>query len=106
MRSGQLRHRCVLMQAQTITRPGGGITESWVELGKRWAEISIPTGRLAPMADRLEATVTAEIKIRYRSDVIAGMRLTCSRGTYLVEAVLPDRDPAMLRLLCSSVTNP
>lgn len=58
------------------------------------------------MADRLEAVVTAEIKIRYRADVVAGVRLTSQIGTYLVEAALPDRDPAMLRLLCSSVTNP
>jgi SPP1 family predicted phage head-tail adaptor len=94
------------MQSQKVKRPGGGFDESWVELGKLWAEIAIPTGRVAPVADRLEATVTAEIKIRYRSDVVAGLRISHIKGTYLVEAALPDRDPAMLRLLCSSVTNP
>jgi len=106
MRAGPLNKHCGLMESQKVKRPGGGFDESWIEIGKLWAEISTPTGRTAPMADRLEATVTAEIKIRYRSDVIAGMRLAYSRGTYLVEAALPDRDPAMLRLLCSSVTNP
>lgn len=106
MRAGPMNKRCALMQSQKVKRPGGGFDESWVELGKLWAEISIPTGRVAPMADRLEATVTAEIKIRYRADVIAGMRLASPIRTYLVEAALPDRDPAMLRLLCSSVTNP
>jgi SPP1 family predicted phage head-tail adaptor len=94
------------MQSQKVKRPGGGFDESWVELSKLWAEISIPTGRLAPMANRLEAMVTAEIKVRYRADIVAGMRFAHPTGTYLVEAALPDRDPAMLRLLCSSVTNP
>ena len=106
MRAGPLNKRCALMQSQKVKRPGGGFDESWVELGKLWAEISIPTGRLAPMADRLEAMVTAEIKVRYRADIVAGMRFAHPTGTYLVEAALPDRDPAMLRLLCSSVTNP
>lgn len=106
MRAGPMNKRCALMQPQKAKRPGGGFDESWVELGKLWAEISIPTGRLAPMADRLEAMVTAEIKVRYRADIVAGMRLAHPTGTYLVEAALPDRDPAMLRLLCSSVTNP
>lgn len=106
MRAGPLNKRCALMQSQKVKRPGGGFDESWVELGKLWAEITLPTGLTAPMADRLEATVTAEIKIRYRADVVAGMRLASPIRTYLVEAALPDRDPAMLRLLCSSVTNP
>lgn len=106
MRAGPLNKRCTLMQSQQVKRPGGGFDETWVELSNLWAEVSIPTGRLAPMADRLEARVTAEIKVRYRADIIAGLRLVHPTGTYLIEAALPDRDPAMLRLLCSSVTNP
>lgn len=106
MRAGPMNKRCTLMKSQAVERPGGGLPATWVEVGKVWAEITLPTGRTAPMADRLEATVTAEIKIRYRADVVAGMRLVSPIGTYLVQAALPDRDPAMLRLLCSSVTNP
>lgn len=106
MRAGPLNKRCALMQSKKVKRPGGGFDESWIEIGALWAEISIPTGRLAPMADRLEAMVTAEIKVRFRADIVAGMRLVHPTGTYLIEAALPDRDPAMLRLLCSSVTNP
>ena len=106
MRAGPMNKRCTLMQSQAVERSGGGLPVIWVEIGKVWAEIAIPTGRTAPVADRLEAIVTAEIKIRYRADVVAGMRLVSQIGTYLIGAALPDRDPAMLRLLCSSVTNP
>ncbi|MGG5288842.1 phage head closure protein [Pseudomonas shirazensis] len=101
-----MNKRCTLMQPEAVDRQGGGRSVTWLELGKVWAEISLPTGRTAPVADRLEVDITAEIKIRYRRDVVAGMRLVSPIGTYLVGAALPDRDPAMLRLLCSSVTNP
>ena len=94
------------MESQQIKRPGGGFTESWVELGKLWAEITIPTGRIATVADQLQAVVSAEIRIRYRNDVVAGMRLEHEAKAYLIEASLPDNDQTMLRLLCSSVINP
>ena len=106
MRAGPMNKRCTLMQSQAVERSGGGRPVTWVEVGKVWAEITLPTGRTAPMADRLEVDITAEIKIRYRADVVEGMRLVSPIGTYLIGAALPDRDPAMLRLLCSSVTNP
>lgn len=106
MRSGPMRHRCVLMQFQPVTRPGGGITESWVEFGKLWAEITIPTGRISAVADQLQAVVSAEIRVRHRAGVIAGMRLVHKTNTYRIEASLPDNDQTMLRLLCSNVVNP
>ena len=106
MRAGPMNKRCSLMQSQDLKRPGGGREAVWVEVDKIWAEIATPSGSTSPVADRLEAKVTAEIKIRYRPDVVAGMRIASPRGTYLIVAALPDRDPAMLRLMCSSVTNP
>jgi SPP1 family predicted phage head-tail adaptor len=101
-----MKHRCTLMYFQSVKRPGGGLTESWVELGKLWAEITIPTGRIAAVADQLQRLVSAEIRIRHRVDVIAGMRLVHKTKTYLIEAALPDNDQTMLRLLCSNVVNP
>lgn len=106
MRSGSLRHRCVLLQVQPVARPGGGLTDTWVEFGKLWAEITIPTGRISVVADQLQAVVSAEIRVRYRAGVIAGMRLMHKTKTYLIEAALPDNDQTMLRLLCSNVVNP
>lgn len=106
MRAGPLKHRCSLMQSQQIKRPGGGSDESWVELGKLWAEVTIPTGRIATVADQLQAVVSAEIRVRYRADLVAGMRIVHGGKTFKVEAPLPDNDQTMLRLLCSIVVNP
>lgn len=52
--------------------------------------------------------ISAEIRIRPRSDILAGWRLTEKRTgmTYQVEAPLLNNERDMLRLLCSSVPNP
>ena len=88
----------------------GGFDTSWVELLKLWAEITMPTGRTAPVAEQLKALVTAEIRIRPRADAVAGNRLVHTVNgittTYLIEAALPNNERDMLRLLCSNVPNP
>ena len=88
----------------------GGFDTSWVELLKLWAEITMPTGRTAPVAEQLKALVTAEIRIRPRTDAVAGNRLVHTVNgiatTYLIEAALPNNERDMLRRLCSNVPNP
>lgn len=106
MRAGPLKHRCALMQSQEVKRPGGGFDKSWVEVGKLWAEIAVPTGRVEAFANQLQAVISAEIRVRHRPSVVAGMRLVHKTNTYLIGAALPDNDHTMLRLLCSNVVNP
>jgi SPP1 family predicted phage head-tail adaptor len=106
MRAGPLRHHCTIQRAETITRPGGGRVELWTDIIKIWAEITLPSGRVAVAADQLTAEITAEIRIRYRTDISAGMRIIHKSTTYKVEAALADNDQTMLRLLCSNVVNP
>lgn len=108
MRAGRLRHRCILQREESVRTPGGGRADAWVPAGEVWAEISLPTGRTQPVADRLEVSIQAEILVRHRTDVVTGMRVVrkASGETYLIEARLPDNQLDLLRLLCSSVTNP
>lgn len=106
MRVGPLDRRCSLLKSESVKRPGGGVSETWIEVGKAWAEITIPTGRIAAVADQLTAVVTAEIRVRFRKTIVAGMRIRCGDTTYLIEASLPDAGRVMLRLLCSNVVNP
>jgi len=86
----------------------GGFTVTWPPVGEIWAEVTLPTGRVTPVAEQLQATVTAEIRIRPRKDIAAGWRITEKRTgvTYKVEAALLNNERDMLRLLCSSVPNP
>jgi len=106
MRAGPLDRRCTLLKSVQQPRPGGGRDEVWTEVSKVWAEITIPTGRIAAVADQLTALVTAEIRVRHRKSISAGMRISCAGETYLIEAALPDAGRVMLRLLCSNVVNP
>jgi head-tail adaptor len=88
----------------------GGFDVTWAEIGKLWSEITMPTGRVSPVAEQLKVLVTAEIRIRPRADAVAGNRLVHTvKGittTYLIGAALIDNENTMLRLLCSNVPNP
>lgn len=106
MRAGPMRHRCVLFKPVLVKNKTGGFDKTWVEAGKVWAEIAIPSGRLAPVAEQIKAMITAEIRVRPRADLKAGCRLVEMGVTYLIEAALPDNDLSMLRLLCSNDPNP
>lgn len=103
-----MRHRCRVFKPHREQNLSGGFTETWVEVGEIWAEVAMPTGRVSPVAEQLQAVISAEIRIRPRSDIAAGWRLIEKRTgmTYRVEAPLLNNERDMLRLLCSSVPNP
>lgn len=110
MRAGPMRHRCTMFKPVLTKNKSGGSDVTWVEVGKLWAEITMPTGRIAPIAERLTAVIIAEIRIRPRADAVAGNRLVhTAKGittTYLIGAALIDNESTMLRLPCSNVPNP
>ena len=110
MRAGPLRHLCIMFKPVLTKNKTGGFDTTWVELVKLWAEITMPTGRTAPVAEQLKAVVTAEIRTRPRANAVAGNRLVHTANgittTYLIEAALPNNERDMLRLLCSNVPNP
>ena len=110
MRAGPMNHRCALQVQVRVPNGSGGSNVTWAEIGKLWAEITLPSGRIAPVAEQVTAIVTAEIRVRPRRGVVAGCRLVEVVGgittTYLIEAALLDNENTMLRLLCSNVPNP
>jgi len=103
-----MRHRCHLFEPRKEQNKSGGFTLTWPQVGEVWAEVTMPTGRVSPVAEQLKAVISAEIRIRPRTDIVAGWRLTEKRTgmTYQVEAALLNNERDMLRLLCSSVPNP
>lgn len=110
MRAGPMHHRCTMFKPVLTKNKSGGFDTTWSEIGKLWSEITLPTGRVSPMAEQLKVVVTAEIRIRPRADAVAGNRLVhTAKGittTYLIGAALIDNEHSMLRLLCSNVPNP
>ncbi|WP_219061422.1 head-tail adaptor protein [Pseudomonas sp. UMAB-08] len=103
MRAGPLRHRCSVQQQARIPDGMGGYKQGWAELRKVWAEITVPTGRTSVVAQQITALVTAEIRVRPATDLVAGLRIVDGTTRYFIEAALPDNAHSMLRLLCSLV---
>ncbi|WP_062391100.1 phage head closure protein [Pseudomonas abietaniphila] len=106
MRAGPLRHSGSLQRQARVSDGMGGYSQGWAEVRKVRAEITMPTGRVATVAQQIKTVVSAEIRVRMARDIKAGQRLVFTDDTYAIEAVLADNDRTMLRLLCSNVTNP
>ncbi|AYN18880.1 hypothetical protein CHR29_20760 [Pseudomonas monteilii] len=81
----------------------GQPSKVWGDLGMIWAEINIPSGRMYEAASQMQVTVSAEINIRYRKDVIAGQHLVHQEVTYEIIAPLPTNQRDMLKLMCKTV---
>ncbi|MRF40120.1 head-tail adaptor protein [Pseudomonas plecoglossicida] len=108
MRAGPLRHLFKVTFRHEERNKSGGAVVTWLPAARpdMWGEVRTPTGRITAVAEKLNAVVTAEIIGRPRPDIAAGTRLTRRGVTYQVEAVLPDNENSLMRLLCSSVPNP
>jgi SPP1 family predicted phage head-tail adaptor len=59
--------------------------------GECWADIFHPNGKESMRAGKDTSVVEASIRVRYRTDVTASMRVVHESDTYEVKAVLPDK---------------
>ncbi len=64
--------------------------ENWVEVAKPWASIKNLSGLGVIKADAQVSVVKTSIRIRYRTDITAGMRVLHGTTVYDIKAVLPD----------------
>jgi len=103
MRAGPLRHRCMRHGFVEGKDALGQPAKVWNELGPIWAEINIPSGRMYEAASQMQVTVSAEINIRYRKDVVAGQHLVHDGITYEIVASMPTNQRDMLKLMCKTV---
>lgn len=104
MRAGKLNRRVPILRSET-TRAGGGqpITQ-WVEHARPWADVAMQGGIGAIKADGDVSIVKASVRVRFRTDIVAGMRVVLLGTVFEVSAVLPDvkrRDH--LDLVCQSI---
>lgn len=91
LKAGDLRNRV------TIQKKGGDTNEwdeprpqAWADVATIWANIRHLSGSETIKADAQTSVVKASIRIRWRTDVKAGMRVLASGAVYAIEAVLPD----------------
>lgn len=106
LRAGTLKDRITIQQHTQEKDEWGTLipgSEAWVELTKAWSDVKHPSGLGAIKADAEVSIVRASIRIRWRTDVDAGMRVVFGTAVYDIEAVLPGGNRQHVDLVCKRV---
>ncbi len=90
MRAGALNNLLTIQQNGTSVDELGQPIEGWTDVAQVWGNIRHLRGVEAIKAGAVTSTVSASIRIRYRPDLNAGMRVLADGRTYEIKAVLPD----------------
>ncbi len=90
MRPGLLNSRVVVQQQSTTQDALGQPAQTWSTFATVWANVRHTSGVESIKADALTPVVRASIRVRYRGDLTAAMRVVHGSTTYNVVAVMPD----------------
>lgn len=109
MQAGKLRHQVVLQQlvaGSPQQKASGEPDVSWAAAATVYAAVRPLGGRELFLAQQAASRVDAEIEIRYRAGVVAGMRAVHGTTIYNIEAVInPEGRKVRLILRCSTGLN-
>lgn len=99
-----LRHRVTIQASIRTDDGGGGGTVEWIDEGRIWAHVEPLSGFQRLKAEQLEATLTHSVTIRYRADVLAGMRFNYGGRLLLIHtAIDEDERRRWLVLMCEEI---
>jgi SPP1 family predicted phage head-tail adaptor len=85
------RNRLVTIQQQSSTQDTAGQpVQTWTDLASVWANIKYLNGIESIKADAETSAAKASIRIGYRTDVTAAMRVSIGETVFQIKAVLPD----------------
>lgn len=90
MRPGLLNTRVVVQQQSATQDALGQPVQSWATFATLWADVRHTSGIEAIKTDAIASVVRASIRVRYRGDLTAAMRVIHGSTTYNIVAVLPD----------------
>lgn len=103
MRAGRLNRYVTIQRRVETQNATGEVVWTWVDVCSVWAEIAAVSGREFFAAQQVQAMVTHAITIRYRSGIVAKMRIIedCDQSIqYDIEAPLPNARRTEIRLMC------
>ena len=91
MQAGRLS-TLVTIQHKTagVDAIGQPLPENWATLRQEWANVRHQSGAEAIKAGAVTSVVSASIRVRYRTDLNAGMRVLAGAVVYEIKAVLPE----------------
>lgn len=91
--AGTLNTRIVISRRASGLDSWGQPSETWETVATVWASVLSPTGRAAAemlSADRQISATTYSMRIRWRTDVTAAMRVTQGSTVFDIAQVIPD----------------
>lgn len=105
MNSGGLNRRIQIeRRGAAVDSWGEPAPDSWVPHIKLWANIRHLNGTETIKADAPTSVVRASIRVRYRTDINAGMRVVYKGTIYDIKAPVPDEiNREHLDLVCEVV---
>ena len=103
MRAGRLHSRVTIQQRTDAQNDIGELVPTWTALAAVWADVVHNSGLETIKADASASIVRASIRVRFRTDVKADMRVVKGADVYEVKAVLPDQGREYCDLVCELV---
>lgn len=91
MQAGKLNRRVTIQQRTAGQDALGQSNGAWSDLATLWASVLHLSGLQAIKANAEVSEVQASIRLRYRTDITAGMRAVLGTTIYDIKAVLPDQ---------------
>lgn len=85
---GSLRHRLIVQQPDRTADAGGGATIVWTDVATVWGAVEPLSGREKIVAERPQATVTHKVKLRYRADIDARMRILFGLRSFNIRSLI------------------
>lgn len=90
MKAGVLNRRVTIQMLSTTLDEYGQPAGAWADIATVWANIKNVSGLETVKSGLDVSVVSTSIRIRYRDDVTAGMRVLYGVKAWDIRAVLPD----------------
>ena len=103
MEAGQLNSRVNIEQRTSSVDSIGQPVETWSLVAAVWANVRHLSGVGVIKASADTSVVKASIRIRNRSGIDAGMRVTHDGKQYQIDAVMPDGKRQFIDIVCQQV---
>jgi len=104
MRGGALRRRAILQRIDLAEDSANGDTTAPTDIATVWAGITTSGGREFYEAKRLNPELTHQVELRYRTGIVAGMRLVVGDAVLRVIAPIdPDGRRRKLLVMCQEL---
>ncbi len=103
---GQLRDRIKIQKQSGSDDWGNPLPDgSWADHATVWAHVLHQNGAQAIKADADTSIVRASMRIRWRTDITAAMRVIFMGVAYEIDAVLPGQKRDFVDLACKRVSD-